>query len=46
MEFTIEFYETASGKCPVRDFLDSLKKDDTDDFALESMGDWLTRKMR
>jgi len=33
MEFTIEFYETVSGKCPVRDFLDRLKKDDTNDFT-------------
>src|SRR5690349_2874433 len=33
MEFTIEFYETASGHCPVRDFLDDLKDSDPDDFA-------------
>ena len=26
MEFTIEFYETSSGRCPVRDFLDDLKE--------------------
>ena len=33
MEFTIEFYETASGKCPVKDFLDELKRSDSDDFT-------------
>ncbi len=26
MEFTVEFYESASGKCPVQDFLDKLMK--------------------
>ena len=25
MEFTVEFYETQSGRCPVREFLDDLK---------------------
>jgi phage-related protein len=33
MEFTIEFYETSSGRCPVRDFLDNLKESDPNDFA-------------
>lgn len=33
MEFTVEFYETQSGRCPVREFLDSLKEIDPDDFA-------------
>jgi len=33
MEFTIEFYETTSGRCPVRRFLDKLKDSDPDDFA-------------
>jgi len=33
MDFTVEFYETAAGKCPVRDFLDALKVSDPDDFA-------------
>jgi len=33
MEFTIEFYETEVGKCPVREFLDVLKSSDPDDFA-------------
>ena len=25
MNFTVEFYETTTGSCPVRDFLDDLK---------------------
>jgi phage-related protein len=33
MEFTVEFYETAAGQCPLRDFLDALKASDPDDFA-------------
>ena len=33
MEFPIEFYETSSGRCPVREFLDDLKTTDPDDFA-------------
>jgi hypothetical protein len=33
MEFTIEFYETDSGKCPVRRFLDKLHASDPDDLA-------------
>jgi phage-related protein len=33
MDFTVEFYETGSGACPVRDFLDGLKASDPDDFA-------------
>ena len=33
MDFTIEFYETASGACPVREFLDELKGSDPNDFA-------------
>lgn len=33
MDFTVEFYETAAGKCPVRKFLDELKADEPDDFA-------------
>ena len=35
MEFSVEFYETSSGKCPVREFLDKLKKSNPDDFAAE-----------
>jgi phage-related protein len=33
MEFSIEFYESAAGRCPVREFLDELKASDPDDFA-------------
>jgi phage-related protein len=33
MEFTVEFYETEAGKCPVREFLDELKASDLGDFA-------------
>ncbi len=33
MEFTVEFYETRSGRCPIREFLDRLKEVDPDDFA-------------
>jgi len=38
MEFTIEFYETSSGRCPVREFLDDLKESDPDDFAVVMAG--------
>jgi phage-related protein len=33
MEFTVEFYEMESGRCPVREFLDGLKETDPNDFA-------------
>ena len=33
MEFSVEFYETDTGKCPVHEFLDDLKSSDPDDFA-------------
>ena len=33
MQFSVEFYETASGQSPVRDFLEGLKKSDPGDFA-------------
>jgi phage-related protein len=33
IEFTVEFYETEAGKCPVREFLDELRATDPDDFA-------------
>ena len=33
MEFTVEFYETASGRSPVREFLDELRASDPGDFA-------------
>ena len=33
MDFSVEFYESESGMCPVRQFLDDLKASDPDDFA-------------
>ena len=33
MDFSVEFYESESGICPVRQFLDDLKTSDPDDFA-------------
>ncbi|HEX3717205.1 MAG TPA: type II toxin-antitoxin system RelE/ParE family toxin [Verrucomicrobiae bacterium] len=33
MEFTVEFYETDAGRCPVREFLGELKASDAGDFA-------------
>lgn len=33
MDFIVEFYETACGNCPVRDFLEELKTKDPDDFS-------------
>jgi phage-related protein len=33
MEFTVEFYETQTGRCPIREFLDGLKETDPNDFA-------------
>jgi len=33
MNFTVEFYETEAGACPVREFLDKLKTTDPGDFA-------------
>lgn len=33
MDFTVEFYETTPGRCPVGEFLDELKASDPDDFA-------------
>lgn len=33
MEFTVEYYETAAGRSPVREFLDELEASDPDDFA-------------
>jgi phage-related protein len=38
MEFTIEFYETVTGRCPVREFLDELKASNPDDFAAVMAG--------
>jgi phage-related protein len=33
MEFTVEFYETAAGRSPLREFLDELRQSDPGDFA-------------
>ncbi len=33
MDFKVEFYGTAVGSCPVRDFLDGLRRIDPNDFA-------------
>lgn len=33
MEFAIEFYESEAGTCPVRDFLEDLKRTDPGDHA-------------
>ena len=38
MDFTIEFYETVSGRSPVQEFLDDLWKSDPDDFAIIMAG--------
>jgi phage-related protein len=38
MQFSIEFYETLTGQCPVRIFLDALKNSDPDDFAAVMAG--------
>jgi len=38
MEFTVEFYETPLGRCPVRKFLDRLKESDPGDFAIVMAG--------
>jgi phage-related protein len=38
MDFTVEFYETKDGRCPVRDFLDELKASDPNDFAIIMAG--------
>src|SRR5438477_7036812 len=38
MEFTVEFYVSASGHCPVREFLLDLKATDPGDFAAVAAG--------
>ena len=38
MDFSVEFYETAAGACPVQEFLDELKASDPDDFAAVMAG--------
>lgn len=34
MDFSLSFYETQHGRCPVREFLDDLKAVNPDDFAI------------
>ena len=38
MDFTVEFYETEAGLCPVREFLDELRASDPGDFAVVLAG--------
>ena len=38
MEFSVEFYETVGGYCPVREFLDDLNERDPADFAAVMAG--------
>jgi putative component of toxin-antitoxin plasmid stabilization module len=38
MEFKIEFHETKSGRCPVREFLERVKEGDPNDFAAVMAG--------
>lgn len=38
MDFTVEFYETESGKSPVEDFLLKLKASDPNDFVAVAAG--------
>jgi phage-related protein len=38
MDFTVEFYETAAGRCPLREFLLELKASDPGDFAAVAAG--------
>ncbi|MBI3934120.1 MAG: type II toxin-antitoxin system RelE/ParE family toxin [Acidobacteria bacterium] len=38
MDFSIEFYVSSTGRCPVREFLDDLKKSDPGDFAAVMAG--------
>lgn len=38
MDFTVEFYESVSGDCPVREFLDDLRLRDPNDFAAVMAG--------
>lgn len=38
MDFTVEFYESKAGRCPVREFLEELKKSDAGDHAAVMAG--------
>ena len=33
MEFTVEFYSTVNGLCPIQEFLEKLRQSDPNDFA-------------
>ena len=33
MQFSVEFFESAAGRCPVQEFLEELKASDPGDFA-------------
>ncbi len=45
MDFTVEFYVSVNGRCPVQEFLDELKQSDPGDLdtAWTRMRDWLQR---
>ena len=38
MEFSVEFFTSTAGRCPVREFLDELKVSDPGDFAAVMAG--------
>ncbi len=38
MEFSVEFFTSAAGRCPVREFLEALKRSDPGDFAAVMAG--------
>lgn len=46
MDFSVEFYTTMAGKCPVQDFLDELKATDPDDFAAVLAGLFKSKNRR
>ena len=38
MDFSVEFYETEAGRCPVREFLEELRRRDPADHAIVLRG--------
>lgn len=38
MDFTVEFYETNDGRCPVQEFLEAMKASNPDSFAVVMAG--------
>ena len=46
MQFTVEFYVTRQGNCPLRDFLDRLRITDPDDHAAVLAGMYRLRDQR